>query len=121
MSVDEHLRPSGADSGVQPQSHGDRQTCDSKLHLRIGTLNVQGLAYKLSSVISLATSFAVDILCLQETNLAHCTISSAQAVAKSAGWNLICSKPAYDVGGTGTAGVAILSRWPCEILEQDGC
>ena len=78
---------------------------------------MQALAYKLPCDISLSTSFAVDILRLQEPNLSHCAISSAQAAAKSAGWNLICSKPAYDVGGAGTAGVAFLSRWPCEILD----
>jgi exonuclease III len=59
--------------------------------LRIGTLNVQGLAYKLSSVLALALTLQLDILCLQETNLTIHSIPSAQLAAASAGWNLVCS------------------------------
>ena len=86
--------------------------------LRIGKLNVQGLAYKLAGALALAANFQIDILCLQETNLIHAAVISAQSAARKAGYNLLSSTLLYDVAGHGTAGVVVLSKWPAEIFEQ---
>jgi endonuclease/exonuclease/phosphatase family metal-dependent hydrolase len=99
------------------RERGDRSHCNESF-LRIGTLNVQGLAYKLSSVLALALTLQLDILCLQETNLTIHSIPSAQLAAASAGWNLVCSSPSYNKAERGYAGVAFLSRWPLQMLEQ---
>ena len=86
--------------------------------LRIATLNVQGLTFKLTSVLSLVTTYNIDILCLQETHLTHNTVVSAQHGAHRAGYNLLCSTPVFDTAGRGTSGVAVLCNWPVELYEQ---
>ena len=86
--------------------------------LRIDTLNVQGLTFKLASVLSLVTTYNIDILCLQETHLTHNTVVSAQHGAHRAGYNLLCSKPVFDTAGRGTSGVAVLCNWPVELYNK---
>ena len=86
--------------------------------LRIGTLNVNGLASKLTLIVALAAAHSVDLLCLQETHLSQETTSSAMAAASKAGWKLLCGTPAYDTAGRGTAGVAILTRWPATLAGK---
>lgn len=86
--------------------------------LRIATLNVQGLAFKLSNVLSLVTAYNIDLLCLQETHLTNNTVASAQHGAHRAGFNLLCSTAVFDMAGRGTSGVAVLCNWPVELYEQ---
>ena len=40
------------------------------------------------------------------------------AAASKAGWRLLCGTPAYDAAGRGTAGVAILTRWPATLASK---
>ncbi|CAE7714814.1 Pol, partial [Symbiodinium sp. KB8] len=83
--------------------------------LRVGTLNVNGLACKLSQVVDFANRHAIDILCLQETHLSAVTAPSAVAAARKAGWKLLVGSPAVDSTGRGTAGVAVLTQWPVAV------
>ena len=101
---------SAAPQAQQAQERGLPQAT-----LRVGTLNVNGLACKLSQVVDFANRHAIDILCLQETHLSAVTAPSAVAAARKAGWKLLVGSPAVDSTGRGTAGVAVLTQWPVAV------
>ena len=81
--------------------------------LRVGTLNVQGLAHKLGAVLHLAKTAGLHILCLQETHLSQDSLPAVVQAAAAAGWVFHEGSQSIDSRGAATAGVAFLTAWPC--------
>ena len=82
--------------------------------LTIATLNVCTLKGRMPEVLQLASSYALDILCLQEVRLTENNILAAIHTAKKSGWHFLPGPCALDSAGMPTAGVAFLSRWPLD-------
>ena len=78
--------------------------------LRIATLNVSTLAGRISAITELFMNLELDILVLQETKLDAAGVGTAELTFRLSGLEFFGSLPAFDSGGSVTAGTGIVSN-----------
>eukprot|EP00928_Gymnodinium_smaydae_P065478 TRINITY_DN4861_c0_g1_i1.p2 TRINITY_DN4861_c0_g1~~TRINITY_DN4861_c0_g1_i1.p2 ORF type:complete len:1358 (-),score=164.81 TRINITY_DN4861_c0_g1_i1:1259-5332(-) len=84
--------------------------------------NVRSLAGKIGQVADVAHELAAEVMVLCESNLSHATQRSAAIEFARLGWHrFLPSDVVTDAAGKPTAGVAIVSKFPCRRVPIPPC
>ena len=84
--------------------------------LRVGTLNVRSLSFKLGSVLAVARAHHLHALCLQETCLGQDALPAGCQTVSQAGYAFHAGAQALNSCGAPYAGVSFLTRWPAQAV-----
>ena len=84
--------------------------------LRVGTLNVRSLSFKLGSVLALARTHHLHALCLQETCLGQDALPAVSQAVSQAGYTFHVGAQTLNSAGAPYAGVSFLTRWPAQAV-----